>query len=81
MAIWQCAHCGNRIDDQEDDHEAFEVCNQYGTHWHYFHVLCIDTIRTLERRRKELGTPEKSSLPKKVVGIRGSWSGEQVPST
>lgn len=79
--LWQCAYCGKKIDDQEDDHEALEVQNEYGRTWHYYHPLCLDTLRSIERKLKELGTPEKSSLPKKVVGIRGSWSRQPLHST
>ena len=79
--LWQCACCGGKIDDQEDDHEALEVQNDYGRIWDYYHPLCLDTLRSIERKLEELGTPEKSSLPKKVVGIRGSWSRQPLHST
>ena len=78
--IHQCACCGGKVDSYNDDHEALEVQNEYGRVWYYYHPVCLDTLRSVERKLKDMGTPEKSSLPKKVVGIRGSWSGEQVPS-
>jgi len=79
--LWQCACCGGKIDDQEDSHEALEVQNEYGRNWHYYHVNCLDDLRSIERKLKELGTPTKSVLPQKVVGIRGSWSGQPLHST
>lgn len=79
--LWQCACCGGKIDDQEDDHEAMEVKHEYGRTWHYYHPLCIDTLRSIERKLKDMGNPTKTVLPQNVVAIKGSWSGEKVPST
>jgi hypothetical protein len=79
--LWQCAHCGKQVDDQEDDHEAFEVSSRFGTHWHYYHVLCLDTLRSIERKLKVMGNPTKTVLPQNVVAIKGSWSATAVCPT
>lgn len=72
--IFQCCRCGKKIDNQEDDYEALEVENDVGRVWFHYHVLCLDDMRTIERRFKELGTPEKSPIPKNIRGIKGSWT-------
>lgn len=79
--LFQCAYCGKKIDDQEDDHEAMEVKHEYGRTWHYFHPLCIDTLRSIERKLKDMGSPTKPSFSQNVVAIKGSWSGQTVHST
>jgi len=78
--LWQCCVCGCKIDDQEDNYESMEVQNEYGRIWHYFHPVCLDDLRTIERKCAELGTPSKTILSKKVVGIRGSWSRQPLHS-
>lgn len=79
--LWQCCGCAGKIDDQEDDYEALELEVPNGRVWHYWHALCLDTLRALERKRKELGTSEKPYVPQNVRSIAGSWSGEKVLST
>lgn len=79
--LHQCCKCGGKVDAFNDDHEALEVENEYGRVWYYYHVNCIDDLRAVARKLKDMGTPEKSTLPKKVVGIKGSWSGQAVHST
>jgi hypothetical protein len=79
--LHQCCSCGNKIDTHNDDYESWEVEHEYGRTWLYFHPLCLDTLRSIERKLKELGTPTKSVLPQKVVGIRGSWSRQPLHST
>lgn len=78
MAVWQCVCCGGKVDDQEDNFEALEVENEAGRIWYYYHTLCLDDLRTIERKLKDMGTPEKSPLPKKVRGSKGSWSGSSL---
>lgn len=79
--LWQCACCGGKIDDQEDDHEAMEVKHEYGRTWHYYHPLCIDTLRSIERKLKDMGSPTKPSFSQNVVAIKGSWSRQPLHST
>ena len=78
--LHQCACCGKKIDDQNDDWEAMEVEHDCNRNWLYLHVNCLDDLRTIERKCAELGTPSKTILSKKVVGIRGSWSGQPLHS-
>ena len=79
--LHQCACCGGKVDSFNDDHEALEVQNEYGRVWYYYHPLCIDTLRSIERKLKVMGNPTKTVLPQNVVAIKGSWSGEKVLST
>mgnify|MGYP003461731648 FL=1 len=78
--LHQCACCGKKIDDQNDDWEALEVEHDFNRNWNYFHINCLDDLRTIERKFKELGTPEKSPLPKKVRGYRSSYAVQPLHS-
>lgn len=79
--LHQCCRCGKKIDDQEDDFEAMEVRNEYGRHWHYYHPLCLDDLRTIERKLKDMGIPSKTVFSQDVVGIKGTWSASAIHST
>lgn len=76
--FWQCACCGGKINDQEDDYEAMEVRNERGTVWYYFHVNCLDDLRATEQKRKSLGKATKSVLSQKVVALKDSWTGQTL---
>lgn len=76
--LWQCACCGKKIDDQEDNYEAMEVRNERGAVWYYFHVNCLDDLRATEQKRKSLGKATKSVLSQNVVAIKGSWTRQAV---
>ena len=78
MAIHQCCVCGKKIDDQEDSYEAHEVVHANGTHWRYYHALCIDDVRSHEHRAKAMGKKPKQTVPTAVRSIRASWTGQAV---